>query len=144
MRKFDKYLEDIGISIPIRNRIYTIVAEYESISTFTVDDIFISEYLNNEGGREMTSLYMLNNNYLMEAKGFIISDNYDWVPIHSRIFYIQIVKQEFDFVMVSEKSKMTINLALVNQVTAALNATGNNCPYLLNLYKRYFLVNINL
>lgn len=143
MEKFEAYLDDIGISSPIKNRIKAIVFEYEMLIGQNIDDIFVSEYLNSEGGKELESMWLFNEHCLMEAKSFINSDDFDIAPFSNGICHLEVKKDNFDFKSVNDKSRLTVELRLKTLVSGEFKATGKNCIHLFQILKKYLLKNLN-
>lgn len=138
------YLENLGISRVISSRIESIMGFYTSITPEDILDIFISEYLQEDGSRMYESLWLFSEHYAMEAKNFITSDNFDRVYLSKQVGRWQIEKTEYDFVNATDSSRMIISFSIEESglgITGKLKSSKQNCDSLKNIFLNYVLKN---
>lgn len=103
--EFIKYLKSVDITETLRKRIETIYKFFGEICPDTITDIFISDYIKDDGSREYGSAWFFSNKYCMEAKQFVVKDDFDITPVQKRVAYWSIEKRDYDFEKATEKSK---------------------------------------
>ncbi|MDP2799553.1 MAG: hypothetical protein Q8O60_06710 [Deltaproteobacteria bacterium] len=140
--EFIKYLESIGITEPLRKRVEIIYEFYREINREEITDIFITDYLKEDGSREYENLWFFSEKYTMEAKGFITKDAFDIAPIQNRVIYWQIQKQDYDFKKTTEKSRLYLLFRLDTDIRGELKASKENCDYLRNIILNHVAPNL--
>jgi len=141
--EFVEYLKKIGINEQkLIERVEYILNFYEKLYSGQIEDIFISEYLNEDGTRVYENLWFFTNEFLFEAKQFIIEDNFDSMSIVNTIKYWNILKKEYDYETSSIKSRMSVYISFVEKLTAILKASKENCDNLKLIFSKYFLPNM--
>jgi len=144
MRKeFIKYLVSIGIiTKALRERIETIYKFYQEIYPDEITDIFITDYIKEDGSREYENLWFFSEKNCMEAKQFIIKEDFDVTPIKKRIFYWTIQKQNYDFKKATEKSRLHLRFELDAGFNCVFKAAKENCDYLKIIILKYVVPNL--
>jgi len=140
--EFITYLESIGITEPIRDRVETIHEFYRKTFSEEITGIFVSDYLKEDGTREYESLCFFSEKYFMEAKEFITKDDFDITPIKSRIYYWNIQKQDYDFEKATEKSRLNLGIAVDTGTRGSFKASKENCDYLKDIILKYVIPNL--
>lgn len=143
--EFNDYLKSIGLKEVSIKRIEDIYQFYEEILKKLddeVQDIFVTDYISKDETREYESLWFFSQNYCMEAKLFLSQDNFDIAP-GKKVAWIQVKKQDYDFVKANEKSRLFIKY-LFNTAAgvASFKASKENCDYLKEIYLRRILPNL--
>lgn len=105
---FRAYLESVGIVGALLERVDAIIRFYESLPAQEILQIFVSEYVKEDGSREYEALWFFSMNFMMEAKGFVRGDDFDMAPIAGRVSYWRIQKSDYDFVRATEKSRLNV------------------------------------
>ncbi len=141
-KEFIKYLESISITNALRERIETIYKFYQEIYPDEITDIFITDYIKEDGLREYESLWFFSNKNCMEAKQFITKEDFDVAPIKKRIYYWTIQKQNYDFKKATEKSRLYLRFELDTGVTCGVKAAKENCDYLRKIILKYIVPNL--
>ena len=143
MRKeFIKYLESIGITKALQERIETIYECCKELCSNELNDIFVTDYLQEDGTREYENLWFFSDKYCMEAKNFITVDDFDISPIKKRINYWTIQKQNYDFKKATGKSYLYLRVSCDVKVQLILKAANNNCDYLKEIILKYVVPNL--
>ena len=140
--KFINYLKSIGITETLHEKIEEIYKFYKDICPDEITDIFVTEYVKEDGSREYQNLWFFSPKYCMEAKLFVTQDDFDIAPIGNRIERWGIKKQDYDFKKVTEKSRFYLNFITDSNTRAAFQASKKNCDYLKNIFLQYVLPNL--
>ena len=145
-QEFIKYLDSIAITKPIQERIETIYTFFCEICGNEIKDIFVTDYVKQDGEREYQNLWFFSENNAMEAKNFIKQDDFDITPIKKNLNYLNIQKQDYDFKKSSEKSRLSLKSVFegggISGITGDLKASKENCDYLRTIILKYFVRNL--
>ena len=141
-KEFLTYLESIGITRPIRERIETIYEFYKEICPDKITGIFVTEYIKESAEREYENLWFFSPKCCMEAKNFITQDNFDMDPIYKRVIGWEIQKQDYDFKKATEISRFSLIFSLPFNRAADFKASKKNCDYLKEIFLNYIVANI--
>ena len=135
--RFGEYLYVIGMPEPLRKRVSDICAFYETLLSERlpggIEDLFVSEYVKEDGTREYESVWMFAGSYRMEAHGFTLKDNFDVAFCPAGTSYMRIEKESYDFSEAQAQSRMSVEVTFASPVHALqgrLRASGANCDYL--------------
>jgi len=127
--RFNEYLKTLGMTDVFCQRVESIYDFYVGVLPEKITDIFVSEYLNNDGSRVFENLWIFTPNYTCEAKSFISIDNFDIMPIES-VTRWELQKENYDFIKATEKSRLQVNFNLKHNLTGRLKASQYNCDNL--------------
>ena len=142
---FSGYLNDIDISRVLLNRVIEIYNFYRDICPETIQDIFITDTIGQDGERIYENLWFFSKSHMMESKNFITKDDFDFSSFKDKGYRWEIVKTSYDFNTSTEKSRLYIRFftsILSMNVYADLKASKNNCDYLRDIFRKYFAPNI--
>lgn len=140
--EFTKYLDSIGITKTFRAKIETIHEFYREICPDEITDIFVTDYIKEDGAREYENLWFFSEGYCMEAKQFITKDDFDITPIQNRVCYWSIQKQDYDFKNAGEKSRLNLHFELDTRIHGDFKASRENCDYLRDIILKYVVPNL--
>jgi hypothetical protein len=140
--EFLEYLNSIGITGLFQERAQAIYSFYEKIIADTMQDIFVSDYVNEEGRRLYENLWFFTSSAVFEAKQFLTTDDFDGMPYTKKVKYWRIVKKDYDFNNITSKSRMTIEVGLKNNMGCIMKASGDNCSFLKAIFLKYYLPNL--
>lgn len=140
--EFIKYLESIGITKALRERIETTYEFYQEICPDEITGIFITDYIKEDGSREYENLWFFSEKNCMEAKQFITKDDFDITPIKKRVYYWTIQKQDYDFKKATKKSRVHLKFDLDTGIVGVLKAAKENCDYLREIILKYVVLNL--
>jgi hypothetical protein len=109
-KEFMDYLGSIDIKGEVLiDRIESIYEFYKEMCPDEIVDIFVTDYIDSEGGREYENLWFFSDKYIMEAKEFAAGkDDFDITPIKDRVKYCKIQKKDYDFKEAIEKSRLRL------------------------------------
>ena len=140
--EFIKYLESISITKAVREKIEKIYKFYQEICPDEIKGIFITDYIKEDGSREYENLWFFSEKNCMEAKQFIIKDDFDITPIKKRVYYWTIQKQDYDFKKATKKSRVHLKFDLDTGIVGVLKAAKENCDYLKEIILKYVKINL--
>lgn len=140
--EFTKYLESIGITKALCERIETIYKFYQERCPDEITGIFITDYMKEDGSREYENLWFFSEKFTMEAKQFITKDDFDLTPIKKRVYYWKIQKQDYDFKKATEKSRLYLQFYLDTKIEGDFKAAKENCDYLREIILKYVAPNL--
>ncbi|HEY3394088.1 MAG TPA: hypothetical protein VGK58_15350 [Lacipirellulaceae bacterium] len=137
---YESALASAGAEQPVRERIDQILKFLKELDVDNVDDIFISEYLDQSGGekrRVYESLMVFSAGYIHEAKNFLHSYNVDSLNL-AHFTYWQVEKTDLDDVNKPQAtSRILVTLSTLHMMGCTLKASGENCKTLLRLFKKH-------
>jgi len=142
--KFVNYLESIGITQALMPRIENVIEVLENLSGEKIIDIFISEYMEEDGTRIYEDFRSFSKSYHLGAIKFLHDFRYFIWNRHTKsIRNINWDVSNYDFKSASPDSRL--NLACYFSegspaIPAILKASQNNCDKLFALYKEYLLI----
>jgi len=139
--KFSEYLKSIGITEAILKRIEKIYNFYNDIRPNEIEDIFITDYLDENGSRNYENIWFFSSKHCMEAKLFITKDNFDMDSIKNITYWV-IEKENYDFKKATERSRISLTFQLSWNRSGKLKASKENCDYLKEIFLKYVLPNI--
>ncbi len=134
-----KYLRDIGVEEPLQQRIELIYSYIQKIVPCRVTDIFVDEYVKEDGTHIYESLTFYADNVTVSAFNFIRKIELHFSQADPKITLMIINSKDYDFEKASDKSRLQIKyyLSQVEQVTGFFKATSKNCDYLMKIHKKY-------
>ena len=139
--EFSVYLDSIAITKIARDRIETISEFYQQTCPEEINDIFVTDYLTEEGRREYENLWFFSNSFMMEAKRFLSTDDLDLTPIGEMLRW-EVKKQEYDFKQATGRSRLFLSFDINGFVGAELKASQENCDYLRDIFFKYVVPNM--
>lgn len=142
--EFQEYLNSIGIIGNLIERIEEIYNFYLEICPEEIEDIFINEYISEDGSREYESVWFFSDNYVMEAQNITKNDAdaFDCLRIKNSIIRWEIKKQDYDFHEFSGKSRFNINTRFTNGIIGDMKSSQQNCNHLKEIFQKYIVPNI--
>ena len=139
-KKFNDYLESIGIKGELLAKVENIYSFFNKYLECKIEDVFVSEYINKEGGRVYENLWFFNSDCCYEAKQFNTQEDFDSCMIKNNIDYYSIKKSDFDIISGStiDNSRMNLEFRFKNSpVGGDMKASKENCKHLSYVFKKY-------
>lgn len=138
--KIAKYLNDIGVSEPIRERIEVVHSHIQKIIPSTIEDIFIVDYLEEDGTRVYQDMDFYSDKRLVSAMDFKRTVDIRTASI-LKIAFVQFLSKDYDFQLANSKSRLTVNFSVEysDTIGGQLKATSQNCDYLMKIVQKYFI-----
>lgn len=141
--EFIKYLNIIGITTEsLHNRIEQIYKECLEVCPEEIVDIFVEEYIKDDGSREIENVDFFSENYQFSANQFLTNDNYNLVRIKKRVLIVKIQKQNYDFIKATQKSRLNLIVTIDGGLIGDFKASKENCDYLKDILLKYFKPNL--
>ena len=142
--EFSKYLKTIGIEKLFFERAEAVVQFYEDLFPGQIEDIFVTEYLDNENKRQYEHLWLFTSTAMIEAKRFLHEDDFDFMPLKNQLDYWNIKKQDYDFKNSNEKSRMTVTYVIGGKdMGGEFKASRENCDFLREIFLKHIIPNMN-
>jgi len=142
---FEKYLNSIGIvSATLLKRIDDILKDCSKITNEDLVDLFVDEYINEDGIRIYTDItFFAKNDDHIGVKNFQSENEYFMVNYGKKIDFIKIIKKDYNFKNSNENSRLTIEVTGKGEWLGMYKAARKNCDHLLKIYNKYLLPNLN-
>jgi hypothetical protein len=142
-KQFTAYLKSIGMSDVLIRRVETIHKFYQDICPEEITGIFVNDFMKEDGNREYESLWLFSQTYVMEAKSFISKDKFDMTPLHKKVTYWKIEKQDYDFAKATEKSRVNLQIVFCSPIDGIFKASKENCDFLRNVFLKHIMPNLS-
>ncbi|MHC1686335.1 MAG: hypothetical protein AB9879_01225 [Methanothrix sp.] len=143
--EFKTYLESIDLTKVMIERIANICDFYQDVLTAKKDnikDIFISEFIDNEGNRIYEDLWLFSDNYFLVSANFIGEDNFNIAYSFRTLKNLKIDKINYDFVKANDNSRLYIMYKKEYGFQGTLKASKENCNHLMEIFKKCLLPNL--
>lgn len=137
-----EYIAEMGLGTKGLERVREIIDIYENVLDFKVNDIFVSEYLDQQGGRIYEGLWLFNENFIGEAKNFIAENDFDLISIKHSVLYFNVQFEDYNFKKATAKSRILADMVMTGNSSVTLKASGKNCDFLSDVAMKYFRTNI--
>ena len=142
MINYNEYLEDIGIKeFTLKKRINEIIS-YASYfyNDNQLKDIFISDFINEDGSRNYTSLWLIYEDRICEAKNFITDIDLDSTHFNkNQVEYWNLKSKECLKDVFTDSDRLSVDIIFnENNLHGLFKAAKNNCSYLMKILKEYF------
>ncbi len=125
----ETYLDDLNFPDEFYGRIYEIIRFYVDIG-YEIERIFISEYINADDQRVYENLWLFSDGRVMEAKNFIVEDDFDSLPTANFVYW-NIKKENYDFKKANNESRMYLDYSGSDLMSLSeFKASKGNCDYL--------------
>ncbi len=139
--EFTEYLKTLGMTKPLLDRAESAFSFYAEVIADPIEDLFVSEYIDQDGSRKFESLWFFLPDAVLEAKSFASQDQYDYSPLQKELGYWEVKRKDFDLKCGTEKSRLFLKVifsgAGVSSITGDFKASGTNCDKLWGIFKRY-------
>jgi hypothetical protein len=138
------YLQSLNVSQPIFQRVHNVYDFFREMLPEDVDlvELFVTQYITEEGAREYENLWFFSDEYLMEAKDFLTVDEFDTIALNSNVRRWEIRGQDYNYRRATDKSRIFLHITFSDQIGADLRASQKNCDYLMAILKKYFVPNL--
>lgn len=136
-----KYLENIGADGPFLEKVEAVASFYELIYPDQLEDILVTDYIDEDGQRQFENLWFFTQSLLLEAKNFLTQEDYDCAPFKNQIKYWDIKKKNYDFKASTPTSRFNLEFSLAVGISAHMKVSGNNCDQLKHIFEKYIIPN---
>lgn len=142
MEKFYDYLKGIGLtSTPFTEKIESVYNICSQMCPEEIKDIFVSNYIKNDGNEEFISLWFFSDKYCLEAKQFLTKYDIDIAYLYQSIKYWTIKLEDYSYNDISDKSKLSFEAESLHGIYFTFRSQGKNCGYLKAIIDKYFKPN---
>lgn len=139
-----KYLGSLGMLKPLIDKAANAYDFYRGMITGPIPGFFVGEYITGEGRREYESLWLFTPRLVMEAKRFIIEDDFDFTPLRMKVIYFRLQMTNYDFEKAVSTSRLSVRARDQNDIVYELRASGMNCDRLRDVSKRFLFGNLRM
>ena len=115
---------------------------YKELYPDEIMDIFITDYIKEDGSREYENLWFFSEKTCMEAKQFITTEDFDIIRIKKRVNIWNIRKHNYDFKKAIDTSRLFLRVNFDIDVDGELKAAKNNCDNLRKIILKYIVPNL--
>lgn len=137
MDKFLPYLNSIGISNrPLLDRIEFLYKIAQFLCPEEIEDIFVTDFINNEGERNYENLWFFSQNFVTEAHNFSSTYDVDVAPI-DRVYRLELSFDNYNFEKATPSSRATVKVKIQEEVRGTLKASGYNCDFLKDILTKH-------
>jgi len=91
--------------------------------------------------REFASLWLMNERQCMEVHSFGKNPKYDLSPWYRNVKRWEVSSKDYDFDTPTENSRLSITITFHNDISGTLQASNENCRYLMDILKNYLVPN---
>jgi len=142
-KRFTRYLDSIGSSDIMKNRIEEILKDVRKLTGKNEDDILVSDIYDQEGNRQHVSLFIVTEFYIIESKNFLLEYNIDFVKYKRNITYAKFTIKDFDFKNSNDKSRLKLSFHFTNNsIKTNITTSRSNCLNLFNFFVKHIRPNI--
>jgi len=135
--KFQKYLKDIGVTKPIRDRVEHFYCLCRDMYFGKLFDIFIDDYLTEDKTRKYTGLSFFSQSFTFSVPHFLTEDKIHVANHQVWLDRIAIKVDNFDFKKANDKSLMIVQMYKEINPTGSYKASQNNCEYIVRILRKY-------
>lgn len=140
---FIQYFKSLGMEQLYIKRVKELYQVAKEISPAQIEDVFVSEYLDNDVRRYQNVWFFTSDSYYaLEAHDFIRNDHMDIAPIKGRVKNLIIRKRDYDFESATEKSRLTIEFLTDLDIQGEMKACKKNCDHLKDIALTYLKPNL--
>lgn len=141
--EFEEYFKLIGINaVDYLKRIETIIEVHSNICQEEINDIFVDEYIKEDGTRDYSDISFFSNEYNFAAIRFLTEDNFVLTKRMKYVDAIIIKKKNYDFKKATENSRLNIEIRYNSDLHGIFKASKENCDHLKHIYFKYIAPNI--
>jgi hypothetical protein len=147
MQEYKDYLFSIGLESGVYvDTVAGIIATISPFYSEKIEELFVSEYLRDDGSRVHDSLWFFSKSFVTEVKTFLDKDKLDWdiMSLSPCVPFVNFKSKDYNFSTASKESRLAVGIQLLPySVLMNLKATGTNCDTLLKLINRFIRPRIN-
>lgn len=141
--EFEEYFKSIGItSDEYCRRIEEIMSFFLEFTEEEIDDIFVDEYIKEDGTRIYEGITLYSNSYDMAGLDFLTEDHFHFFLRKKKMEGFKIKKKNYDFKKATDTSRLNIEMFYDSRnLISDFKASKENCNHLKQIFLKYFLPN---
>ena len=143
--EWQEYLQSLEMTDVLQSRVEEILTAYSLVDSGEISEIFVSEYVNNDGHREYENLWLITETHVKEAKQFITKDDFDSMSIQGILYRWRIEKKDYDLNQATPSSRMTLIFEFGTSpegIRGEMKSSGSNCTHLRDILIRFISPNV--
>lgn len=131
------YLGRLGMGEVLQERVQYLVDLYAQFGGEAIEDVFVSDRLDEEGVRQFEAVWLFSENHVMEAS---LSDpvSMDSVRIGNVIRWA-VQHESYDWKNAIDASRLNVEFRLDIELNGVLRATRENCDVLRDIFFKYVI-----
>lgn len=140
--RITEYCGSIGMGEPLIEQVRGLYQECQALlAGETIEDMFINEYVTEDGTREYDTLHFFTESLVIEVERFVSIPRI-WIT-EIRVLYLFLEKKDFDFVTAKQSSRLTVRVDwLSGSFTLNLKASGDHCQILVAILRKHILPHV--
>jgi hypothetical protein len=139
--QFVKYLETIGVSGPLLAHVDGIYSVCQQLIPTELEAIFLSDYVQEDGSRWYDFLWFFSPGYALAVPNLRDPDVLDVLATGSGVAQCTITRKAYDLANETSDSRLHVKLRLADGPQLELRASRENCRFLRDIVRQYFLAN---
>jgi hypothetical protein len=140
--EWNSYLDKVQATDVVRTSLIPIYRVAVTMSPVELTDIFLTDYVTDEGQRIFENAWFFGETYCLEAKSFLTESNCDLVNLKGVVGWFRYDWSDFDFEAPEGKSRLKLTWNSTARFSGQLRATRENCLPLLKIGETYIKANI--
>lgn len=142
MKKFDKYLEKMGITTKVlSDRVQFLYDVASKICPEEIEQLFIEDNIKKDNTRAYGSLWFFSKGFMLEAHNFEMEYNIDIMPI--KVIRVVLELNNYNLKEAEERSRLKVYINLPEDITGEWNAAKENCDVLRDIAFNYIMPKLN-
>lgn len=144
--EFIEYLKSIGITSEVYlKRIEDLMEIHLKLCQDKIVDIFVDEYIKEDGTREYEDITFFSNEYIFGAIQFLTTDTFVYSKIKKSVGYIKFNSKDYDFKKATTLSRLNIKVGYkLKNFEGNYKASKENCDVLGQIILKYIKPNLIL
>jgi len=143
-----EYYEFLSLTPPVRSRVEEVVSQIRALCQEDMSDIFISEYVQQDGSHIYGSVWTFSKTFVSEGLLLQAADStrFDVVQVKGNVAQIVIEQRHFDWnAPAADSSRLTVEVRFrLTGLVGQMQATGRNCEVLRELVMKYLVNSFTL
>ena len=143
--KYLKYLESIDIKTEELINKFTTVHDYcQKVCPYEFEDLFIDEYINEDGIRVYESISFFSREYVVAALLFSKQNELIIGKLGTHRFELKFKSKDYNFTKATGQSRLSLERRdpSTRAIVGWFKASKENCDTLMNILKKYVLPNM--
>jgi hypothetical protein len=143
--QFTLYLQSLGMGSVFIESIYRFYNCFLQIADEQATDLFVSEYVNDDGQRQFMGVCFFSDNFVYEVEDFVSDTPKMWIAkLTNNIAFIGLHAKNYDFKNATLASRLILDSSWLQGTTFGLTgkASGDNCTHLLEIVRKYLKPNL--
>jgi hypothetical protein len=141
-QEWSQYIATVGMSTVVNEAIDKLAPIASLLSPESLEAIFISDHVNEEGQSQPTSAWFFSQRYALESKNVLSARDCDLVVLDNNVTYFTLRWRDYNFDTPSERSRLSLNFDTADGQVGDMQASGQNCFYLKEIFLAHVKPNL--